>query len=149
MIIVKGTNVQLDLDNEESFSFPPGWAMVHDPEGEVLRSCSAYIVAPSKNSQNARGSERQRISTEAKRYFQSPSATEVRFVRPSVNDRDWKVLEGKAIRIFYDREGETIFGRRVHSYKEKVPVLVDKKTGTFRLEMPDRCLWNWRGFVSP
>lgn len=138
MIIAKGRLIILYSGSAE---FPLlDHVMLHDDEGTSLRKCSAYFMPMPTVFKRAK------ITGSAYDYFRDDEGL-VSVMRLPYDTAFFDTGEVvTAIRYFRDGAEDSMM---IHDFDIEVPLFQDPKSDSFRLEMPDSCAWNERGFVWP
>lgn len=152
MILVKGTRVVFDLKDGRSIHAPARAGMLHDPDGSDWKRCSV-LVGPFARTREAIEDKK------ATHYFgRNYQARACRISLPPKPLSDgWKPI-GPLERIWYTRPGTKYPGPFQHKFKRgwlraifglKKRAIVYRRSGWYRIEMPDGCTLDDRGFVSP
>jgi hypothetical protein len=155
VLAVKATHVAFetpgDRDGRPSIRLPKAYGMLHDEDGAQWDRCSV-LIGPWK-------STRERLpdlDRKARRYF-GPGweATAAVVDLPPRALGAWEFVS-EVKRIYYVRRGNIMGGKLFqHPFKKRWYQFGDKRAllysrGSFRrLELPDGCVINYRGFVSP
>lgn len=153
-LMVKGTHVRIVLDSGAALLVPARYGLLHDPTGREWPFCSV-LVGP------YREGRRRPIepSSKVRQYFgRKASLYEGEVTMPPRAMKEWRQI-GTAIRgrIYYLRGGTKYPGRFRHRFnKGWTAMLLGKKgvviyrAGRFlRIELPDGCTIDDRGFVIP
>jgi hypothetical protein len=140
MILIKGYDVQIQLEGGGWLNPPVEYGIIHDPDGVQLPKCSVYI-GPYK-----RSSIRASMTSDAKKYFGN-SYVGVQAITTVPVNSDWKYL-GNSIQIRYRRVGKYKH-KYFHFFKGNTVVQITKCDKYYRIQLPEGCIVNWRGFVYP
>jgi len=139
MIIIKGQDIHLQREDKSWINPPMNYGMIHDPEGLNLDRCYVYI-GPFKKSK-----EKIQLDADARNYF--GNRYEGTAVVVDIPNGSWKQV-CNIIQILYKRRGQ-FEGKYFHMFKKNTQVILSKCGKYYRLEFPDNCVVNWRGFVYP
>jgi hypothetical protein len=142
MIVIKGSHVRFELADGSIVHPPASFGMIHDPDGETLSKCDVY-VGPYK-----KGRKEVPLTRHARSYFGRSYVT--RSANVDVPGGPWNPV-GDVVQIFYRRPATTQTAKHRGNYfhKMKKPVGLSKCRSFYRLELPDGCIVNERGFVFP
>lgn len=151
MIIVKGTRVIFDLLGEDrSLHAPARAGLLHDPSGRDWPRCSALVGPYARTAEPLEDAK-------AQQYFgRSYQVRAARVTLPPRPIASWRSV-GPVERIWYTRGGTKYPGPFQHKFnKGWIPLVFGKKRvilyklGSWcRLEFPDGCTLDDRGFVRP
>lgn len=139
MILIKGQNVKFEMSDGGWVAPPSSHGIIHDPDGSQLERCFVY-VGPYKAT-----NEQISLTKDAKSYF-GPDYKGTK-ATVDVPDGPWNLV-GEAVQILYRRPGK-YRGKYFHFFNQKTTVLISKCRNHFRMELPNGCIVNWRGFVFP
>jgi len=139
MILIKGKDVKCEMADGSVFHAPVSYGIIHDPEGKQLSKCVAYLGPYRTNKKPIE------MTSDAKQYFGSDY--DARSAVVNIPDGEWKPM-GTVTQIFYKRPGK-YEGKYFHLFNKNTKVLLSRCKNHFRLEMPNGCIVNWRGFVYP
>lgn len=158
MIRVKGSEVSFRLTSGKTLALPPRFGILHDAEGDRLPKCTVYFGPFTYTRKHAKADQL------SKEYFGDGYDLRVAKIPLPPKDAIWKSA-GEAVQIFYYRPGEHEadyehgFGGSKGSIlslfkdeQKETPVRVSVTKGRrkwYRLELPETCVLNWRGFVFP
>lgn len=131
------------MDDGARVVLPPKFGIIHDPEGVDLPKCNVYLGPYEISRKQAT------LTKAAAAYF--GHSYRGRVARVDVPKGPWNVV-GSARVIFYERPGR-YQGRYFHPFYKKAafpkPLLLRKCGAFFKLDLPDGCVVNDRGFVFP
>ena len=137
-MIIKGDKVVFIMKNGTTKRMPPGYGMMHDPDGKDFPRCSVFIGPVKRTQQPLEGGRK------AKAYFGSKYKT-----RKAIVERiggSWTPV-GEVTEIRYTRYGKHA-APYFHPFKSFSPTL--SKCGRFyRLELRNGCIIDDRGYVFP
>lgn len=139
MIIIKGHDIHIQKEDGKWLNPPKSYGMIHDPTGTQLDKCYCYIGPYKKSNKHID------LNSDAKQYF-GPSYTGIQVV-VDIPKGPW-VPVTNAVQILYRRRGK-YEGKYFHFFNKKTTVLVTRCKKHLRLEFPNGCIVNWRGFVYP
>ena len=137
MILVKGGDVVLFLDDEETFVLPRSYGMIHDESGQELDRCSLFL-GPFVDAGPFEGE----IPKVALHYFGHDYKP--RIAEFDVPGGQWE-SSGQVREILYYRPGAYEDDWR-HAFSQAVPLL--RSGEWYRLQLPKGKV-NWRGIVKP
>lgn len=159
MLIAKGYRVALRRPRSAKLrKLPASYALLHDVKGADWPSCSALIAPFTRSRQQIPGNVD--VSPAVEYFNYEPRGGHL--VLPSKRLSDWKDL-GEVNAITYirpgDKEGlgdDLLYG---HEFSNETGWWIFKsETGyprlykhgrAYRMELPNGCVWNWRGFCYP
>lgn len=165
MILIKGDHVRFEM-TEQPFQVVPGafeeitrarekgkatgpiltlpdnYGIIHDPEGYQLPFCDVYF-GPFEVTQ-----QKTELTRKAKAYFGRGYEGHRAIVDVPVQG-PWEPV-GETIQIFYKRRGKDT-RKFFHEKKQPVPLSRCTSRGVthYRLELPNGCQLDDRGFVWP
>lgn len=148
MFLSKGCQVSFLVNgkdgDEEILWMPEKHQMVHDPNGDIDRSCDIYVISCMNWCDGISDSDEEMRELAIKYYGSDDHLGEVDLEIPM---RGWKYqCHVKAIR--YRREGR-LAGLYKHVYAEPQPLYFAKKSNAWKVVHPDQCVINHRGIVHP
>lgn len=143
MILVKGNRVKFKTVEGKILSLPAHHGIVHDPDGQQLKKCDVYFTPYRKLSRKPKGTTRA-----AARYF--GANYNVRYVVVNVPRSGWKPV-ADVVMIYYVRTGLPGSGgmRGYHHPFQSKPVRLMKSGRCYKLDLPNSCIVDDRGFVFP
>ena len=134
--LIKGREISFDMTDGETIELPITHGMIHSPD--TSKKCHVYFGPYQKTREAV--SELPRI---ANAYFGSDYKGRVAYL--DIPNGKWRPV-GEVDVIFYDRPGEHRDYYR-HKFAKPIPLSVN---GRFhRLSLPNGCVVNDRGFVTP
>lgn len=140
MILIKGTDVKFEMADGRILSLPPKHGIIHDPSGQALPRCDVYFGPFQK------GRTPIDLPTkEARAYF--GRFYDARAAVVDVPPGPWKPV-GDVTQIFYVRPG-VHQGRYYHLFREGNLLRLSRCRAFHRLDLPEGCVVNDRGFVKP
>jgi len=147
-ILIKGDHVRFEMTDGSMVTLPEAHGIIHDPEGYQLPYCDVYF-GPFETTR-----QRVELTKKAKAYFGRGYEGNRAIVDVPI-EGPWEPI-GESIQIFYKRRGKDT---RKFYHPKKQPVRLSRCTarvaregasGTFyRLELPNGCVLDDRGFVWP
>jgi hypothetical protein len=136
MWLIKGREISFDMEDGETIALPKAYGMIHSPD--TVRKCHVYFGPFEKTRQIE-----SELNQTAKKYFGDDYDGRVAYI--DIPSGSWRSA-GRARVIFYDRPGQYSDYYR-HEFSEPVPLSVNGRF--YRLSLPDGCVVNDRGFVTP
>lgn len=135
------------LGKDAPLLLPEKNVVVHDISGEQRRSCDFYIC----EQMAGRGSDRAATDAAidaAKRW--SGNVGKVTLQKVALPDPPWQ-FAAQIDAIWYRRDAvEGLGGRYAHPYSPSVPLYrSQRQPGGWRIALPDGCIVDERGYVSP
>lgn len=141
MILIKGSHVQFETKDGRRIKVPTRNGLIHDTEGTTYSKCKIYVGPYTKTRELIEPPK------DAKDYFGKSYA--VRRGTVNVPTNGWKLID-EIRQVFYLRtSGSRYQGKYFHLFDKRQVVLLSKSGKFYCLELPDRCIVNWRGFVFP
>ncbi len=111
--------------------------MIHDPDGEALDKCVVYVGPYRKKQEDVTHTSLSR------RYF--GASYTLRRAAVDVPTGPWNSV-GEVVAITYQRAGADT---RMFRHKFNPSVLLSRSKSFYRIELPDGCVVNHRGYVFP
>lgn len=148
MILIKGDCVQFDMAGGGKIIVPERYGIIHDTEGQELDRCDIFI-GPFR-----RTSRRVQMDKRAKDYF--GKEYHARGATVDVPKGPWNPV-GEVVQIWYRRPASEkpakYKGVYYHPFYKRMfkrkPVMLSRCGRFYRLELPEGCIANDRGFVFP
>jgi len=168
MILIKGSQVQFELEDGSKFILPPKYGIFHDPEKEgnddqanpveqaigitqpssPLKFCEV-IIGPYETTE-----ESIELTPAAKKYYGRNYSARKAII--DIPDGPWQLLSMRVIQIFYRRPaGERPAkwrGKYYHPFKryfQSKPLPLEQCGNYFRLRLGENCRLDDRGFIVP
>jgi hypothetical protein len=135
------------LGKDAPILLPEKNVVVHDISGEQRRSCDFYICVQMPGSGSYRAPTDKAIDA-AKRW--SGTVGKVSLQKVALPDPPWQ-LAAQIDAIWYRRDAvEGLGGRYAHPYSPSVALYrSQRQPGGWRIALPDGCIVDERGYVSP
>ena len=137
-ILIKGGNVDLEMQDGGTIVLPKDYGIVHDTEGAELDACTLFL-GPFVDAGPLEGE----LPGEAADYFGNDY--QARRARIDVPDGAWNPV-GRVHAIVYFRPGRYEDDWR-HEFDPPPELLASGDW--YAIRMPDGCVVNWRGIVKP
>lgn len=144
-MIVKGREISVQMKTGEVLVYPPDWLLVHDEAADIVRSCDALFLPAHFHHKGRSGADKFQAGKLDEYYGEK--VKEWATLAVDVPENGWEYL-GVVSRIFYTRDGEHE-GEYDHPFLDGVRLYECTTMPAAKLRLPDGCVWNWRGFVSP
>ena len=161
-VLVRGDLASLDLDDGTKLRVPKKFGVVHDPTGITLNKCDIYLtkytvstkpvgaipkgMAKFVDAYLGRGTPRVRVAVEIPKgpWHRLGVVKTVHYVRRNQDDTE---RDGLFYHHFDGSEGPWSY---TFTDKDPTTVLLESRCmHAFKLELPDGCIVNDRGFVWP
>lgn len=143
-LTVLGGQVDLYMDDGSTLVIPRAYGMAYDPSGAALEKCSLWFV-PTEVTQEAI----RNTTPEQRKWFGSDYEGRRAFV--DVPSDGWELV-GRVAEIVYFRPGHHENDWR-HPFQPAQPLEMSTRTETgdaaYVLRLPEGCVIDWRGIVSP
>lgn len=143
-IIIKGDEVSFLRPDADEYFCPPTFVILHDVTGKDLRRCDFYIV----RAQAGTGDDlivSDSVYDTAIAYFANDA--ELKEILVDIPGGPWNRI-GEVHAIRYRRKGKHA-GDYEHPYDPPVVLYRCERPHAYRLRLPDSCIVDERGFVSP
>lgn len=144
-LLMKGEKVVFEIAQPNGrvrkITCPASYGMLHDPDGDALPKCAAYVGPVTRTNVPAK------MTSTARAYLGSSySGRRIKIGRVPPPE-SFKVI-GPAVQIWYVRRGKHA-GLFYHPFKRGVHPVLEKSGRWYRLSLGTSCIWNDRGFVFP
>lgn len=144
-LLAKGGTVSFILEDEENELFVPRThLMIHDPLGELVRSCDFYFVRGTYKGDHISDSDTEMRELSLSYYGSLDELCEVEVEIPS---EGWEFL-CNVRKIRYRREGDLADDYQ-HKYASPQPLFFHETYNAWKVVHPDHCVANHRGIVHP
>lgn len=161
-VLVRGDLSALDLDDGTTLTVPKKFGLIHDPTGLVLNRCDIYItrytistkpvgaipqrIAKFVDAYLGKETPRVRVAVEIPKgpWHRLGVIRTVHYVRRNTEDAKKDGL------FYHDFDGSE--GPLSYTFSDRDPtteILESRSMRAFKLELPDGCIVNERGFVWP
>lgn len=153
-VLVKGDHVDFVRHGDARiFAAPKNYVMVHDTGGTYFRRCDGYVCRYSFQSDSSVTPNAQSVET-ARRYYGNGLPLDHGML--AMPEGPWqRLFRLDAIRYFRAGEHEDfyrhVFNREIIRYEKPVWLFEERGTGrvAFKFALPNGCVWNERGLVTP
>ncbi len=143
-LLVKGDVHSLEFEDGRNLSLPRGWGMVHDPSGQQIGRCTVLLMKYNRALESANPITD--IERKAAQDYFGQSYEPVRVILDFPTGK-WQ-SGGRITEVRYARRGK-FGGEWRHRFKKAVRLCIHASPRAYKLELPDDCVLDVRGFVRP
>ena len=142
--LIRGDLVKLELEDGEVVNVPSEYGLVHDVDGEELNRCE-LVICPYQINGNLNVRLPKNVRKAAISYFGHSNKLVKGVVE--IPSGPWQHI-GDVVFVYYRRKGKKK-GLYQHPFEIPVPLYQQRNGDCFKLELPDFCIIDSRGFVWP
>lgn len=148
-LLDRGDQVAFRFVGGRELDLPTSWVMLHDKSGSVWPRCSLLFTRPppTPNACALTGDERSYLGRVGGRsgHLELPARSLEAWREVGRVERAWYWRSG----IRYPQYFQHGFAQKTLVFKSELPSVLYKTRGFYRLELPNGCIVNARGFVKP